>query len=118
LSPAEGLTKFETYVYTAAREYAKVTSGGAASAQGLTDAAAREAEKLLNTAQSPRAFAAAVQAMRDDMANVQKNYQAQVANMRGQMRGAGGQTQAPTESAPETGWTDVGGGILIRPKKP
>jgi hypothetical protein len=29
LTPAEGLTQFETYIYTAAREYAKVTSGGA-----------------------------------------------------------------------------------------
>ncbi len=70
LTPAAGLTKFETYVYTAAREYAKVTSGGAASAQGLTDSAQREASKLLNTAQSPEAFSAAVGAMKNDMANV------------------------------------------------
>jgi hypothetical protein len=70
LTPAAGLTKFETYVYTAAREYAKVTSGGAASAQGLTDSAAREAEKLLSTTQSAEAFTAAAQAMKDDMSNV------------------------------------------------
>lgn len=70
LTPATGLTKFETYVYTAAREYAKVTGGGALSAQGLTDSAAKEATKLLNTAQSADAFAAAVDAMKGDMANV------------------------------------------------
>lgn len=73
LSAAKDLTKFETYVYTAAREYAKVTSGGAASAQGLTDSAAKEAEKLLNVAQSPEAFQAATEAMQADMANVLTN---------------------------------------------
>jgi hypothetical protein len=115
LSPAEGLTQFETYIYTAAREYAKVTSGGAMSAQGLTDSAAREAAKLLNAAQSPRAFAAAAKAMKDDMANVRNNYKAQVSGLQQQMRGTGG---APPEAPTETPWTDVGGGILIRPKKP
>jgi len=73
LTPAEGLTQFETYVYTAAREYAKVTQGSAMSAQGLTDTAQREASKLLNTAQSPAAFAAAVAAMKNDMGNVIRN---------------------------------------------
>lgn len=69
-TPAPGLAELETYVYTAAREYAKVTSGGAASSQGLTDSAAREATKLLNAAQAPETFAAVVQAMKNDMANV------------------------------------------------
>jgi hypothetical protein len=68
--PAANLTKFEVYIYTAAREYAKVTSGGAMSAQGLSDSAAREASKLLNASQSPEAFAAAVDAMQHDMDNV------------------------------------------------
>lgn len=70
LTPATGLTKFEVYVYTAAREYAKVTSGGALSTAGLTDSAAKEAEKLLSVSQSPEAFAAAVDAMKQDMQNV------------------------------------------------
>lgn len=69
-TPAPGLAELETYVYTAAREYAKVTSGGAASSQGLTDSAAREASKLLNAAQAGETFAAVVQAMKNDMANV------------------------------------------------
>jgi O6-methylguanine-DNA--protein-cysteine methyltransferase len=72
LTDATGLSKFETYVYTAAREYAKVTSGGAASAAGLSDTAAREASHLLSTTMSPSAFAASVEAMKNDMANVQK----------------------------------------------
>ena len=64
------LTKFETYIYTAAREYAKVTQGGAMSAQGLTDSAAKEVQKLVNAAQTPEAFQAATEAMQADMANV------------------------------------------------
>jgi len=69
-TPAGPLAEFETYIYTASREYAKVTSGGAMSAQGLSDSAQREAAKLLNTAQSPEAFKATVGAMKLDMANV------------------------------------------------
>jgi hypothetical protein len=65
------LTKFETDIYTASREYAKVTSGGAASAQGLTDSASKEAGKLLNAAQTPEAFQAAAQEMQADMRNFQ-----------------------------------------------
>lgn len=70
LSPKTGLTKLEVYIYTAAREYAKVTSGGAASSQGLTDSAAKEAEKLLNAAQAPETLAAAIEAMQGDMSNI------------------------------------------------
>lgn len=71
---APDLTKFEVYIYTAAREYAKVTSGGAMSAAGLTDSATAEAAKLLSAAQSPDQFAAAAQAMKDDMANVNSEF--------------------------------------------
>jgi uncharacterized protein YqiB (DUF1249 family) len=70
VTPAVALTDFEVKLYTAAREYAKVTSGGALSAQGLTDSAAKEASALINAAQSPDALAAAVNAMKADMANV------------------------------------------------
>jgi hypothetical protein len=71
LTEGKGLSKFETYIYTAAREYAKVASGGALSATGLSDTAAREATKLLNASMSKGAFAGAVDAMRGDMANLQ-----------------------------------------------
>lgn len=75
------LTKFETYIYTAAREYAKVTSGSAQSVAGLSDSAAKEAEKLLNAAQTPEAFAAAAGAMQNDMQNVTKNQLKQIGNV-------------------------------------
>ncbi len=67
---AKELTRFETYIYTAAREYAKVTSGGAGSTQGLTDTAAKEASKLLNASQTPGGLQAAIEAMKNDMSNV------------------------------------------------
>lgn len=73
LTTNTGLTQFETYIYTAAREYAKVTNGAAMSVAGLTVSAAKEAEKLLNAAQSPANFAAAAEAMKNDMANVTAN---------------------------------------------
>lgn len=81
LTPAAGLSQFELYIYTAAREYAKVTSGGAASTAGLTVSAAKEADALINAAQSPEAFAAVVQGMQNDMANVVKNQQKQLAGV-------------------------------------
>lgn len=70
LTTNTGLTQLEVYVYTAAREYAKVTSGAAASTQGLTDTATAAAGTLLSAAQSPANFQAAVTAMQNDMANV------------------------------------------------
>lgn len=67
---AKELSRFETYIYTAAREYAKVVSGGAASAQGLTDTASREAERLLNVAKTPGGLESSIEAMKKDMENV------------------------------------------------
>jgi hypothetical protein len=68
---AKELTKFEVYIYTAAREYAKVTSGSAQSVSGLTDTQTKASELLLSAKQSPEAFQAATEAMIKDMGNVQ-----------------------------------------------
>jgi hypothetical protein len=87
------LTRFEVYIYTAAREYAKVTSGGAQSVAALTDSAAKQASALLNAAQTPKAFEAAAGAMQNDMENVTKNQAKQinaVSSTVGQFLGAGG----------------------------
>jgi hypothetical protein len=73
---ADDLTEFEVAIYTAAREYAKVTSGAAMSVSGLSDSASKEASRLLAAAQSPKAFAAAIKTMKYDMAqavNSQRN---------------------------------------------
>ena len=101
------LTKFETYIYTAAREYAKVTSGGALSAQALSDSAAKEASRLLNSAQTPEAFTAALEAMQDDMANVIKRQEENIAktaplvgNFLSVAAGHGPVTTPPTTAAP------------------
>jgi hypothetical protein len=76
-TPAGDLAEFETYIYTAGREYAKVTSGGAKSAQALTDSAQAEVEKLINASQSPEVFKQVVTAMENDMNNVIGNFDKQ-----------------------------------------
>lgn len=70
LTGPKDLAQFETYVYTAAREYARVTTGGAASIAQLNVAAAKKADEILNVAQNPEAFAGTVEAMQNDMQNV------------------------------------------------
>lgn len=94
---AEGLTDFETKIYTAAREYAKVTMGASASVAGLTDSAAKEASKLLNSAQSPKAFAAAVTAMKQDMDNVIREQDRGVTELQGRLRRPGDQPKTDTQ---------------------
>jgi predicted nucleic acid-binding Zn ribbon protein len=98
-TPAGPLAELETYVYTASREYAKVTSGGVGSVQALTDSAQAQADKLLNAAQSPAAFAATAQAMKNDMANVNNNYGNQISafspNITNLLGLASGGTESP-----------------------
>lgn len=76
-TPAGNLAEFETYIYTASREYAKVTSGGAKSAQALTDSAQRQVDELINASQSPQVFKQVTDAMKADMANVIGNFDKQ-----------------------------------------
>lgn len=64
------LTEFEVFVFTAARDYAKVTSGGALSIAELSVQAAAKADELLNAAQTPEAFRGAIRGIERDMANV------------------------------------------------
>jgi hypothetical protein len=76
-TPAGDLAQFETYIYTASREYAKVTSGGAKSAQALTDSAQSQVDKLISASQSPEVFKQVVTAMENDMNNVIANFDKQ-----------------------------------------
>jgi hypothetical protein len=73
------IPQFQLYVYTAAREYAKVVSGSAASTQGLTDTANQKVDQLVSAAQNPAQFAAVVQGMQNDMQNVQDAQREEVA---------------------------------------
>lgn len=75
------LSQFEVAVYTGVREYAKVTSGASQSVAELSQGAAQKAEQLLNAAQTPQAFDAAVAAMRRDMANVTEGQRHQIAGI-------------------------------------
>lgn len=115
-TPAGPLATLETYIYTASREYAKVTSGGAMSAQGLTDSAQKEAERLMNAAQSPEALTATINAMKADMSNVSNEMNKSVnqlpsaiASIVKQMSGGANQSPSQPQSVklqdPKTGKT-------------
>lgn len=114
------LSRFETYIYTASREYAKVTSGAAMSAQGLSDSATRQAQELINAAQTPEAFQATIEAMNQDMANVESSYMERIKAVSGVVgsfldatrgpaavtAGTAGRT-TPTAPAPPSGGATV-----------
>lgn len=61
-----GLTQFELYIYTIARDYAKVSTGATSGAM-LTDSATKAATSLINAAQSPQNFEAATEAINNDL---------------------------------------------------
>jgi hypothetical protein len=64
------LSQFELAIYTAAREYAKVTSNASQSVSELSQGAAKKADELINAAQQPEQFKAVTQGMQRDMNNV------------------------------------------------
>ena len=72
------LTKLEVFVYDAARDYARTTSGGAESVAQMTDTANAAADRLLNAAQTPAAFEAALQAMARGMDTATNAQEAQI----------------------------------------
>lgn len=69
-SSSPGLTDYEVKIYTAAREYAKVVTGSSASVAELSAAAVEQVSNILNSSKSPEARLAAVNAMKQDMANI------------------------------------------------
>jgi hypothetical protein len=64
------LSQFELALYTAAREYAKVTTGSAASISELSQSAAQKVDQLINAAQTPEQFKAVTDGMQRDMGNI------------------------------------------------
>jgi hypothetical protein len=72
------LSRLEYAIYTAARDVAKVTTGGSESVAALTDASASNVDRLLNAAQSPEQFKAVLAQMRVDI----KNYMAGLRDQR------------------------------------
>ncbi len=97
LSSAE-LTQFETALFTAAREYAKVASGAAGSIAGLTDSAMKEAERLLNSAMTQDQLRAAIDAMKADMVNVRGSMEEQRQYIEDQIAGGGGGNYNPNST--------------------
>jgi hypothetical protein len=126
LSSDPELAALQLYIYTAGREYAKVTGGGAGSVAALTDYAAQQVDKLISAAQSPETFAKVAQGMRNDMKVTTDNQNKQIAavsadiaNFLGNATGLGAPS-ATTTPAPGTGGTgrQTGAGPAGGPPKP
>jgi hypothetical protein len=73
----QNLSRFEYAIYTAARDVAKVTTGGSESVAALTDGASAAVDRLLNAAMSPQAFQAVLGQMRVDIANYMEGLRGQ-----------------------------------------
>lgn len=67
------LSAFETNLFTAAREYAKLASGANASVAEVSATAVKAVTDIINSAQSDEALKAAVENMRADAENIVRN---------------------------------------------
>lgn len=93
------LSRAEVFIYNAARDYARVTSGGVESIAQLTDTASTKADELLDAAKSPQAFQSALDAMLQDMTAFKQSAEQEVQEVQGRIRGGGGQGEATPEAA-------------------
>ncbi len=96
------LSDFETKLYTASREYAKVSTGSSASVAELSAAATAQVERLLNSAQDPKTLAAAIQAMRDDMNSIVTSNNETITGLQQQLKGLHQPGQASTQPAAQS----------------
>jgi len=110
LSSDPELAQLQLYIYTAGREYAKVTGGGAGSVAALTDYASKRVDDLLGAAQSPETFAKVAAGMRNDMKITTDNQSKQIAavsqdiaNFLGNVTGMGTPPPGPPPGAGGTG---------------
>ena len=94
------LQAFHTAVLTAANEYAKVVTGQTGGA-AVSDAARREVQTLLDTAQNPKQFKAAVDVMKQEMANRVGSLEEELKRLQGNLRSPTMGTQ-PTGGAQPT----------------
>lgn len=122
-SPGAELSDFETKIYTAVREYAKVASGSSASVAGLSDSATKEAERLLNSAQSPAAFKAATDAMKQDIQVILNNHDKTLAMLSdriktlGQPQSSTAPTAGTNKPGPQGVMVDKDGNLYVNGKK-
>jgi hypothetical protein len=80
------LTRLEVFVYDAARDYARTTAGAAESVGQMTDTANAQADRLLNAAQTPEAFEAALNAMARGMETATNALEQQIGRTSGTIR--------------------------------
>lgn len=88
--------RFNAALTSALNEYAKVLSG-ATGAAGISDAARREAEELLSTANTPEQVTGIVEIMKREMANREAGFAEQEAQLKETMSGRPAVGVAPAE---------------------
>ena len=99
--PAPELTEFETYIYTAVREAARVATQQTTGA-GLTDYAQKRAETLLSQIMAGQSFEAAAQALRNDVASVRASMEGEQRKLRDEIHGIVPRPQPPVPALPAT----------------
>lgn len=116
-SPAIGLNAFETALYTAAREYARVTTAPASGAQ-LTVSATQRVDELIKAADTPEGLAAKIATMKKDMANVRAGYDKTVQDIYQNAPSVGAflGIRPPATPVPQGG-RDLGRGWVIAPPR-
>lgn len=109
------LADFDLKVYTAIREYAKVSTGSSNSVAELSAAAVKQAEALFSVAQSGETFEAAAEAMKQDMNSIVVAQHDQITKIQSEIKditsprtataagAAGGVTPAPLRVAAKVG---------------
>jgi hypothetical protein len=118
--PAPELTEFETYIYTAVREGARVATQQTTGA-GLTDWAQKRAETLLSQVMAGQTFEAAARALRNDVAVVKATMADTRRNLLDEIHGIVPRPQPPgTTPAPGTpsGLTNPWGQPPPQPQPP
>ncbi len=85
-------------IQTASTEYAKIVMGGTGSAQALSDTAAKESKKLLNSAMSAGTLKKATALMRTEMGLTMNGFGASRKYILDNMKQAGGVPQAATQA--------------------
>lgn len=76
------VTAYNTAIQTVVNEYAKVMAGGTGSSAASSDSARAEAAHLLNNAQTPQQVQAAINTMRQEMANRIESLKAQESDLK------------------------------------
>ncbi len=95
---------FQNIVKTASNEFAKIMSGASASISGVTVSSSADAEKILNTAQTPAQLKEIMSAMEKEANYRLSSYQGTMANITNDLKSMGG-NQSSNQTVKSNGQT-------------